>query len=1724
MKNCLLVLGMHRSGTSAFTGILNLLGVNLGTKMLETQSDNPKGFFENKYVVLANDCILESFDSSWDDPLPLPGHWPAKFKDSQLLEDVRTFLRTDIPEGELSAVKDPRLCRLLPFWLPLLEAEKISPRVALVVRSPLEIADSLARRNGFSMEKSLVLWMQYMLEAERSTRHLPRCFVKFESVLGEPQETIEHVFDTVGLEKPDFSEIDPERLEQFVDPDMRHHKVPDADLDARCHKTISDFYRLLCKIAEGETAADDFEAFDNLGEQFRINQDLFYNSDVALTLEKAKEDSSPAWYQAKLNRIKARMDADKTFREYRYIANTEHLYHDRIVLQNRSNELKNDISTLHAEIANLHEQIAHLQNELLTPHITISALRDQLAAQESEFQGLHASQQSEIATQASVISDLRNEIAMQADEITILQSAISSRHDEIAMLQDNISVHKQEQLALQNVIAAQKIVISAQKTEEQARLQRISELQEEVEHQLGIVAAKNEDLNRRQDNQLQLQARYEELEKIIFQVYATRPWRAYQKYQRMVEGMFPDGTLLRRMLQRTKQWVTGEKVEKPAIEENAEELTSQPAELGDVEIAEPVLPAADTEQTFVADHSDAPTPQAEDASEAPEPTPPPEAPEETAVVASEETHPQSAEPAGDEAEGEIQPITAVVVAKPKVEPGSRPGLFLVTNTSAEPEADSSGDSIPAEAAASPDPESPPQSDQPAEADIKEASYFAAATAENKPDAIYGVAIEDTPTITAQDNEQALEPAVEPSQPQVGAGDSEPPAPDAPQEPDEAGSEPGSETQSDEAGHVAESGDIAFPVTEDPNVSIIIPVFNNWAFTEKCLHSLYLHNRGSYEIIVVDNNSTDETPQRLAAIDGIRVITNETNEVFVNACNQAAEVAKGNYLLFLNNDTEVSEGWLDAMLAPFSDASTGIVGVKLIYPDGTLQEAGGIIWSDGNGCNYGHGDNPDLPKYSYRKAVDYCSGACLLISRTLWNEIGGFDQRFAPAYYEDTDLCFTVRALGYKVIYQPAARIVHYGGASAGKETSSGYKRYQDINRLKFIEKWQEVLDRDHVLSSAGLFGARERTGDKHILIIDHQVPTFDRDSGSFRMLNMLQILQEMNYKVSFWPDQLTYDPKYTRVLQDLGIETYYGGLHFENFIREHGKELDVVLMSRPTTTKKYMHLVKKYSNAKTIFDTVDLHYVREQRRLDLEVQRWKNLEFFLAEEADVTLVVSPTEKQMLENEEFADKISVVSNIHSLEPCLKGFEERQGLMFIGSFAHPPNEEGIIWFIDYILPLIKKKIPDIHLTIVGSEPTERLLGLANESVTVTGFVEDVSGYFNDSKVFVSPLLHGAGVKGKIGQSFSYGLPVVTTSIGAEGMQLTDGLNALISDSETEFANNVIELYREKFLWQKLSTNCRQVIREQFSTETIRTALEGILEKEQPQEQEKKPMTARPVIVHCHLFKNAGTTLDWSLQRQFGPAFIDHRDDDNMRRGAAYLKPYLETHKEISAISSHHIRFPLPLSGELQLLPLIALRHPIDRARSVYDFERRQEANTPGAIQAKKLSFADYVRWRMQPDVAPTIRNFHCSFCTSNFDSMIGEPAYLESVAMLIKTPLLVIVERYDESMVLLEQELGKHFPGIDLSYLRQNETFGREVELVQRIESVFEQLGPELTVEFREKNHWDMRLYENALAIHGERMGSLGNLDRLMVDFQARCRLLSVATLPGNASETPESNVG
>jgi len=275
--------------------------------------------------------------------------------------------------------------------------------------------------------------------------------------------------------------------------------------------------------------------------------------------------------------------------------------------------------------------------------------------------------------------------------------------------------------------------------------------------------------------------------------------------------------------------------------------------------------------------------------------------------------------------------------------------------------------------------------------------------------------------------------------------------------------------------------LTFPRPHGPLAAIVIPVFNNSLYTFNCLLSVLRNTEDvPYEVIVVDDASTDDTQSMLAKIDNVRVETNPRNMGFVQTCNSGARRATGKYVVFLNNDTQVHRGWLSALVrVAENDSSVGMVGAKLLFPDGRLQEAGGIIWRDASAWNYGRLDDPTKPEYNYAREVDYCSAACLLVRRDLFERIGGFDLLFAPAYYEDTDLAFAARKMGYRVVYQPDAVVTHFEGVTAGTDTSTGTKRFQEVNRQKFREKWRDVLETQHAPIGGGAIAALERRGVNH---------------------------------------------------------------------------------------------------------------------------------------------------------------------------------------------------------------------------------------------------------------------------------------------------------------------------------------------------------------------------------------------------------------------------------------------------------------------------------------------------------------------------------------------------------------------------------------------------------------------------------------------------------------------
>ena len=250
--------------------------------------------------------------------------------------------------------------------------------------------------------------------------------------------------------------------------------------------------------------------------------------------------------------------------------------------------------------------------------------------------------------------------------------------------------------------------------------------------------------------------------------------------------------------------------------------------------------------------------------------------------------------------------------------------------------------------------------------------------------------------------------------------------------------------------------LRLPSTESPVVSVIIPVYNNALLTLECLASIADHPPATpMEVIVVDDGSTEPQVARLEEISGLAYVRNRHNLGFLRAVNGAARKARGRYLLLLNNDTQVRHGWLDHLVERMADPDVGTVGAKLVYPSGHLQEAGVCMRSDGSAQLVGLNGNPHEPLFNQVREVDYCSGACVLIEKTLFESIGGFDERYAPAYFEDADLGFKVRQQGKKNLYCPSAEVVHHLSVTTGAQGDK-LKRIA-VNKEKFIEKWADEL-------------------------------------------------------------------------------------------------------------------------------------------------------------------------------------------------------------------------------------------------------------------------------------------------------------------------------------------------------------------------------------------------------------------------------------------------------------------------------------------------------------------------------------------------------------------------------------------------------------------------------------------------------------------------------------------
>lgn len=615
----------------------------------------------------------------------------------------------------------------------------------------------------------------------------------------------------------------------------------------------------------------------------------------------------------------------------------------------------------------------------------------------------------------------------------------------------------------------------------------------------------------------------------------------------------------------------------------------------------------------------------------------------------------------------------------------------------------------------------------------------------------------------------------------------------------------------------ELSEVVFKKHVKPDISIIVPVYGKLNALSRLISSLHkTRNDKKFEVIIVD----DCGPQKVSGIidtkkSNIKIIRNKKNQGFGNTCNIGAKEAKGKYLFFVNSDTVVADYSIDHVVNGFELASNvGIVGSQLLYDNFRRQESGGIIFSDGDAHNSGKNTNIDNSFHTYTKDCDYVSGAALSIMKKDFLDLGGFDEVFSPAYYEDTSLCMDMRhKLNKRVLINPLSIVFHTEGVTNGTSTNSGIKKYQKINKVKFVEKHKEDL-KTYESSKENIWGARDRYTLGNILVIDQCIPTPKEDSGSKDMDVILKTLLNMNLRPHLFAISNRTKTADAFRYEEMGVHTIYGkdNRDFSSFYSKYANIFDAVIISRVVTANEVLNKIKSISpDKKTIFYTVDLHHKREYERYliskkdkDLDIsERTKQSELQTIEDTDITIVLTDKEKKYLKEEHLVEnsKIKVIPLLRDIDDELGSFKKAKkpkDIIFIGGFRHHPNEDGIKWLSEEVLPIAKAlfakndiKFPQIK--VYGSNPTMYIKSLNSKYIKYCGFIDKESDAFKNASVSLAPLRYGSGQKGKVLSSIIFRTNIVGTNFAFEGFE---NLSSFFESGvdPNNFAKNILSAYKK------------------------------------------------------------------------------------------------------------------------------------------------------------------------------------------------------------------------------------------------------------------------------------------------------------------------------------------
>ena len=622
------------------------------------------------------------------------------------------------------------------------------------------------------------------------------------------------------------------------------------------------------------------------------------------------------------------------------------------------------------------------------------------------------------------------------------------------------------------------------------------------------------------------------------------------------------------------------------------------------------------------------------------------------------------------------------------------------------------------------------------------------------------------------------------------------------------------------------------VPDNPRVSIVILVLDDVDMVEECLVSLSRTIDSSWrpEFVVVANGTSLGRLQALQRHEDIVLVRSETNLGFAGGNNLGARVARADLLVFLNDDAVVEPDWLDQLvLTAESDPRIGAVGSRILFANGSLQEAGGVIWGDGPTTGVGREHPPGNTEYMYVRDVDYVSANGLLVRRGAWDEIGGFAEEYHPAYYEDVDLCMALRACGRRVVFEPRAVIRHAEGRSSSYRYRMFLMRRQ---REIFRRKWADQLVGHEAYPRVDRGDAIERALHRtagfppRVLILDDALPDGGLGSGFARAALAVEELVARGYAVTLRPfDAALGDQRRTLSrtgvldhLSDLGVDVWFN--HIGPLLARSGPTFDAVLCSRPRSYHELKpHLGRLRSLVPVVYDTEALWHrgiEREARRSD-DPGRSEELlaraagiratELDAITRADHVVAVSDEEAAIISGLRAgagveAEAVSVIGGgAHSSDLGPAGWEERTNLVFPAGWlagAGSPNLTSLRFFVQDILPIVVEAVPWIRVLVTGGDPPEEALALAGPNVQFLGYVPDMGALLATARAVAVPALTGAGRKLKTLEAMMAGVPTVSTTIGAEGIDTGSTGGLVVTDDPEEFARALLSLHEDRAVW--------------------------------------------------------------------------------------------------------------------------------------------------------------------------------------------------------------------------------------------------------------------------------------------------------------------------------------